>query len=53
MEATFIIYKVERFTFKSEVVFETTSKEEANKKYSELNAKLNAESNFSYQMRVI
>ena len=52
MKTTFIIYKVERFTFKNEIVFETTSKEEANKKYSELNAELNAESNFSYQMRI-
>lgn len=52
MKATFTIYKVERFTFKNEIVFETASKEDANKKYSELNAGLNSDSNFSYQMRV-
>lgn len=52
MKAKFIIYKIERFTFKNEIVFETTSRIEADNKYSELNSQLNADSNYSYYMTV-
>ena len=52
METIFTIYKIERFTLKSEVVFQTTSKKEANEKYGELNSSVNAESDHSYFMKV-
>jgi len=52
MNATFIIYKIERFTFKNEIVFETTSRKEADEKYSQLNSELNEESEYSYRMIV-
>ena len=52
MKATFIIYKIERFTFKNEVVFETSDKIAANAKYRELNVSLTADSDHSYLMQV-
>jgi hypothetical protein len=52
MDKTFFIYKIERHTFKNEIVFETISRKEAEEKYSQLNSELNEESKYSYRMTV-
>jgi hypothetical protein len=49
---TFFIYKIERYTFKSEIAFETSSRKEADEKLSKLNSTLNEESEYSYRMIV-
>lgn len=52
MKATFIIYKIERYTFKNEIVLETESSKEADEKLRQLNSSLNAESDHSYRLIV-
>lgn len=52
MKATFTIYKIECYTLKHLMVFVSTSRKEADDKYSELNSKLSADSEYSYYMVV-